>query len=271
MARTKTDKAIGPPDTALPAGSALPPYPADLLAVTRGGYHFTALRSWGYRIGLAARDALTASEAIERGVGDRSSHIKAISNHFGLAGEHHSLHVEPLRWLWLGETQATKGLQHFLAQGDDRIRLFLRALAPTIPWPSDLEELSVGAEIPSGRGRIDLLIHGKAHGRTWGAVIEAKFENGLKGNPLSEYMRHGAKLKMALMPDVAGKRTGALIVLGKKLSRPSRKKMSRNARWRFVHWREVLRRFDAGLTEPTVDEEFRRFRRTLWERTGSVR
>jgi hypothetical protein len=267
-----TAKHSATPDTALTAaGPTLPPYPASLLAIACGGDHIAALESWGYRIGLAARDALAASGAIERGVGDRASHVEAISDHFGLAGEHHSLHVEPLRWLRLGETQATKGLQHFLAHDDDRIRLFLQALAPTIAWPSDLEGLSVGAEIPSGRGRIDLFIHGKAQGRTWGAVVEAKFEHGLKGNPLSEYMRHGAKLKMALAPDAAGGRTGALVVLGKKLSRPSRKKMSRNPHWRFVHWREILRRFDASLNEPTVDEEFRRFRRTLWERSGSAR
>lgn len=220
---------------------------------------------------LAARDALTASGTIEIGVGDRASHVEAISDHFGLTGEHHSLHVEPLGWLRLGETQATKGLQHFLARGDARIRLFLQAVAPTIAWPSDLEALSVAAETPSGRGRIDLLIHGHAQDRIWGAVIEAKFEHCLKGNPLNEYMRYGARLRMALVPDGTGARTGALVVLGKKLSRQSRKKMSRNAHWQFVHWREVLRRFDASLTEPTVDEDFRRFRRTLWERSGSAR
>jgi hypothetical protein len=251
----------------IPAG---PPYPATLLTIARSGDHIEALRSWGYRIGLAARDALTAADAIESGVGERASHVEAISNHFGLTGEHHSLHVEPLGWLRVGETQAMKGLKHFLARDDARIRLFLRSLVPAIPWPSDLAAISVEAETRSGRGRIDLLIYGESQGRVWGAVVEAKFEHGLKGNPLGQYARHGSKLKMALTPDAEG-RTGALVVLGKTLSRPSRKKMSRHPHWRFVHWREVLRRFDAGLTEATVDEDFRRFRRTLWERSGSAR
>lgn len=254
-----------------PIVSAIPPFPAELFTVSCSGEHIEALQFWGYRIGLAAKDALTVSGAIEMSVGDRTLHVEAISDHYGLQSEHHSLHVEPLEWLRMGETQATKSLQHFLTRGDARTRLFLQALAPTIAWPSEVEALCIAAETSSGRGRIDLIIRGKAQGRIWGAVVEAKFELSLKGNPLNEYMRHAAKLGMVVEPDGTGARTGALVVLGKKLSRQSKKKMSRYVQWRFVHWHEVLRRFDAGLTEPTVDEDFRRFRRTLWERSGSLR
>lgn len=266
------ERASRPTSASLPlAAAASPPMPDELLQLAGGGEHIEALRSWGYRIGLAVRDALDASGRIEHAVGDRGQHVDAISNHFGLSSKHHCLNAEPLGWLRLSETQATKGLQHFLARDDRRIRLFLQAVAPTVAWPPDMTALDIAAETPSGRGRIDLLVTGEAQGRIWGAVVEAKFEHSLKGNPLGEYLRHGAKLKMALDPASKAERTGALIVLGKKFSRQTKKKMARHSKWRFVHWYEVLRRFDACLNEPTIDEDFRRFRRTLWERAGSAR
>jgi hypothetical protein len=249
----------------------LPPLPSGLLPFGLGESHIGALRAWGYRIGLAARDALVAGGDIERSVGDRNARVKAISEHFGLANPHHCLHVEPLGWLRLGETQATRGLQHFLTSNNVRTRLFLKALAPNIAWPPDLQDLNVEAETPAGRGRIDLLISGRSEEKIWGAVIEAKFEHSLEGNPLGDYMRHGMSLTMRLRTELPAERTGALIVLGKRACRQTRKRLSRNRHWRLVHWREVLRRFDGALAEPSLDDDFRRFRRTLWERAGTER
>lgn len=247
---------------------ALPPLPPTLLIQRASADHIAAARIWGYRIGLAARDALGASDALERAVGPRSASVEAISRHFGLANEQHSLHVDPFGWLRLSETQATGSLRHFLAAGDGRARLFLKALAPEIDWPSDLDDFVVVTETRAGRGRIDLLIHAKSRGAVWGAVIEAKFENSISGNPLPDYLRHGTRLGMRFAAAGAAKRTGALIVLGKRVCRQTRKRLARNGQWRFVHWREVLRRFDAGLADEAVDEDFRRFRRTLWDRSG---
>ena len=249
--------------------SPLPPLPAALLVRHPVQSHIVAAQAWGYRIGLAVRDALGASAAIERAVGDRHPPIRAISRHFGLANVQHSLHVDPLRWLRLGETLATNGLQHFLASSNGRARLFLKALAPEIDWPPDLARISVDAETRAGRGRIDLLILGWSQETAWGAVIEAKFEHSIKSNPLPDYMRHGTKMGLRFAADIPAERTGALIVLGKRVCRQTSKRLTRNQNWRFVHWREVLRRFDASLKEKTSDEDFRRFRRTLWDRSGN--
>lgn len=246
----------------------LPALPPSLLVAQTAESHIGAVRAWGYRIGLAARHALGASDDIERGVGDRAAQVEAISRHFGLGNIQHSLHAEPLEWLRLGETQATRGLKHFLSSGDGRAYLFLEALAPTLGWPSDLSDISIEAETRAGRGRIDLLIRGRSQGITWGAVIEAKFEHSLKGNPLGDYMRYGTKLGIRLATGTPFERTGTLIVLGKRACRQTRKRLARNEHWRFVNWREVLRRFDARLAEETPDEDFRRFRRTLWKRSG---
>lgn len=247
---------------------ALPSLPAALLVQHPAESHIAAARAWGYRIGVAARDALGEVIAIERAVGDRGAQVRAISGHFGLGNEQHSLHMEPLRWLRLGETLATKGLQHFLASSDGRARLFLMALAPDVHWPSDLARISVEAETCAGHGRIDLLISGRSQNATWGAVIEAKFEHSIKGNPLRDYMRHGIKMGIDFATGIPAPRTGVLIVLGKRACHQTRKRLTRNGQWRFVNWREVLRRFDAALVEDTPDEDFRRFRRTLWERSG---
>lgn len=244
----------------------LPALPAPPLTPEVGGLHIGALRSWGYRIGLAAKDALGASDEINRGVGARDVHVEAIRRHYGLENDHHSLHAETIEWLRLGETQATRGLEHFLSSSGDRARAFLQALAPTLNWPTDLSEISIETEKRAGRGRIDLMIFRHSQGATWGAVIEAKFEHSLKGNPLGDYRRYAANLGMAV--DDFAEPTGVMIVLGKRVCRQTRKRLRRNGQWRFVHWREVLRRFDTQLAEQTLDEDFRRFRRTLWERTG---
>lgn len=259
----RTTKKAGTPPKPMPR-----PWPGGLLAEADSRDHVEALRAWGCRIGLAARDAL-ATGSIERAVGARDRHVAAIAGHYGLTGAHHCLHAEPLAWIRLTETQATRGLMHFLASGEERMRCFLQALAPRLGWPADITALAVETEVPAGRGRIDLLIGGKARGRAWGAVIEAKFEHSLKRNPLGDYMRHGTEeLGMALTVVGPGERSGALIVLGKRCCPQTRRILSRNTHWRFVHWHEVLRRFDARLAEPVIDEDFRRFRRTLWERAG---
>lgn len=250
---------------------ALPAIPAALLVQHPAESNIASARAWGYRIGLAARDALGASAAIERAIGDRNAQVEAISVHFGLGNQQHSLHVAPLEWLRLGETLATQGLKHFLAASDSRAHLFLKAIAPEIDWPPDLAGINVNAETHAGRGRIDLLISGRYQEATWGAVIEAKFEHSIKSNPLPDYMHHGAKIGMEFGPSVMAKPTGALIVLGKRVCRQTRKRLRRNKYWRFVHWREVLRRFDAILAEDIPDEDFRRFRRTIWERAGKER
>lgn len=248
--------------------SPLPPLPAALHLQHPVQSHIAAVQAWGYRIGLAVRDALGASAAIEQAVGDRHTPLRAISRHFGLTNAQHCLHVDPLGWVRLGETLATKGLQHFLASSNGRALLFLKALAPEIEWPSDLARISVDAETRAGCGRIDLLILGWSEETVWGAVIEAKFEHSIKGNPLPDYMRHGTKMGLRFAAEIPAERTGALIVLGKRVCRQTSKRLSRNQNWHFVHWREVLRRFDASLIEKASDEDFRRFRRTLWDRSG---
>lgn len=99
---------------------ALPTLPWVLLVQPQVESHVAAARAWGYRIGVPARDALVASDALERTIGDRDMQVRALFRHFGLSNKQHSLHAEPLAWLRLGETLATKGLQHFLASSDAR-------------------------------------------------------------------------------------------------------------------------------------------------------
>ena len=251
------------------AMTALRPMPMELPAAGGRVHRHEILRAWGYRIGLGARDALGAATRIDERVGDREGRVSDISAHYGLKNVHHCFHVEPLRWLRLSETQATNALKLFLSSSDERVSLFLWALAPCVHWPNDLRDFTVEAETRAGRGRIDLLISGKNDNGVWGAVIEAKFEHRLSANPLGDYRRHGARLQMRFGSTMPRDQTGVLIVLGKKRDRRTCKKLARNAHWRFVHWHEVLRRFDAQLIEPELDVDFQRFRRTLWDRVRS--
>lgn len=43
-------------------------------------------------------------------------------------------------------------------------------------------------------------------------------------------------------------------------------RLARNPRWGFAYWSAVLLRFERELAAIEDDDDFRRFRRTLWER-----
>lgn len=194
--------------------------------------------------------------------------IQAVRQFFGADAEGHCFHVEPHHWLRLTEPQATRGLALFLTDGGaHRILGFLRALDAEIEWPESLVEASATAEVPAGKGRIDLLVQGKSEGQVWGAVVEAKFGHHPGENPLGDYARHAAAVGMAFPHDEAANRTGVLAIVGQKECRFTTRRLARNKRWRFVSWQELLRRFEAELAADGGDLEFRRFRRTLWERS----
>jgi len=123
------------------------------------------------------------------------------------------------------------------------------------------------AEVPAGAGRIDLVVQGWSGGTRWGAIVEAKFDHDLKSNPLPDYALH-ARTQGFVIETGAGRAgaTGTLVVLAPKRTAVTTRRLARNRRWRLLHWSAMLRRWERELRGHADDVEFRRFRRTLWER-----
>jgi hypothetical protein len=207
--------------------------------------------------------------ALEDLVPGHAGRRAAIERFHGLDDPSHCFHVDPIRWFRPTEPQVTCGLQRFLSEGGSELTLsFLRALDPTLSWPERLDGVTVEAEVPCERGRIDLLISGKAAEVTWGAVVEAKFGHNIRRNPLPDYAQHAAKLGMQFRPIPGEGGTSVLIVLGQRNESATRARLRRNKRWSFLNWHSFLRRWERELTRLSDDDAFRQFRRTIWERAA---
>lgn len=191
---------------------------------------------------------------------------------FGTGKAGHSLSKPAHSWFRPTERQVTEGFAHFLNAGGVALRrrraaAFLKALdAPNgRGWPDELAEVSVNAEqvaLGDGScdGRIDLLIAARDEaGRRVGAVIEAKLEHDLGRNPLPTYVAEAGSV--GLTP-----RNASFLVVGMRKERSVRDMLSEDPIWRFQSWRRLLLRLDGLLTPEADDDEYRRFRSTLFHR-----
>jgi hypothetical protein len=226
------------------------------------------VRSWGERVSSRALDALDLAERLDADVARSPKLSSAVTAFFGADRPAHAFNVEPLKWLRMTEPQSTRGLALFLQEGgSERILPFLRALHPELDWPHRFDRTWAEAEVPAGRGRIDLLLRGRSGSKVWGAVIEAKFSHHVRSNPLPDYRK--AAISMGLQPCGPGSTDGTavLAILGQFTCATTQGRLNRNRDWEFIGWQPVLRRFERELAGHADDEEFRTFRRTLWERT----
>lgn len=125
------------------------------------------------------------------------------------------------------------------------------------------------AETKTNHGRIDLFLYGKAGSESWAAVIEAKFDHHARDNPLADYRR--AAISLNLRPirrdDDATAGGVILVILGRSACAGTERRLFRNRDWRFAAWRSVLQRFERAMAGLPDGDEFRRFRRNLWERS----
>ena len=175
------------------------------------------------------------------------------------------------------EPQATKAFAEFLNAEDctlrrKRIKAFLRALGYSGGEGS--EDLRAPRATPeastNSQRRIDLLLEWQdAKGIRRGAVVEAKFDDRIRCRTLSKYRTHLLqKIEKSYWDGRREKRPLLFVVTP--WFRPHDEKMLRENRdWRWVSWRSLLLAFDRALDEQHDDDEFRQFRRTLWDRGGS--
>lgn len=213
-----------------------------------------------------------------RGLSNWSECRRAVASVFGLDLSHHLFHAAPVKWVWMTEPQATRAFADFLnAEGptvrSGRIQAFLRALGSG-PRQSDVvfEEPSAEAEASAGdQRRIDLLLSWRdAAGLARGAVVEAKFGHHLTKGQLKEYQKFllGRESRFRKSRLAADERPLLFVVSSRRRAHDDRE-LARNRDWRWISWRSLLLAFDRTLVSDHDDEDFRQFRRTLWDRAGS--
>jgi hypothetical protein len=105
---------------------------------------------------------------------------------------------------------------------------------------------------------VDILIVATGEGRKVGAVIEAKFEHDLR-NPLKQYERTAAELGL-------DERNCRFLVLGLRNDLAMRRKLKREPPWQFMSWRRLFSDLEREMRSEYDDDEYRRFRRTLFDR-----
>ena len=168
-------------------------------------------------------------------------------------------------WTTFTEPQLTRGLAYFLNAPEPvtriaRIRALLTSLGAA-ELGNDMSNVRVTAEAPTARNkRIDLLIEwtGSSQMR-YAAVIEAKFGHAITSGQLPAYRAHLRK--------IAGERR-LLAVVSPRRSAGTDRALRRNREWRWIAWRDLLLAHERVLPLDYDDEEYLRFRRTLWDQTG---
>lgn len=236
-----------------------------LSRVPREPFDRTSLARWCERVGTGAREA--RGLAARQPLLDARQHATSMRFYLTGGAPRTALDVAPAPWFRLTETQITRPLAEFLNEGGaKRILAFLRALPCTgVTLPEALDNGRASAEVPAAGGRVDLLVTGRKGAKTYGAAVEVKIDHKLH-NPLGAYARLAGDEGMTIAGRSAGQATGALVVLARQASDATRKRLSANRGWRFVHWSGFLRRFERELALTSDDDDFRAFRRMVWDR-----
>ena len=223
-----------------------------------------ALRTIGERHLEAVARAVHAG-VLSRRAPSWSDARPAFDRVFGSDRPHHLFRARPFAWAKFSEPQMTRGLAHFVneapgATGVARARALLAGL--DVRPAESVRSLAVTAEALVGRRRrIDLLIVWEEPDGRRAVAVEAKFGHTVTRDQLLGYRtwlgrRHG------------GLKHLDLVLLTGSATRGVQTALERNKSWRGVGWRSFLLAHERALPTEQDDEEYRRFRRTLWARAG---
>ena len=119
--------------------------------------------------------------------------------------------------------------------------------------------------------RIDLLLEWQdAAGFDRGAVVEAKFGHHITTGQLSTYRKLLQKKERRFRKtESASQEKALLFVVSSRRSSHDDNRLAKNRHWRWISWRSLLLAYDRALEPGDDDDNFRQFRRTLWDRAGS--
>ena len=204
---------------------------------------------------------------------------RAMISVFGFDLPHHLFRASPVNWIKITERQATIAFANFLNIEDrtirnKRIHSFLQVLAFSrddcnIVLPN---KASVKAEAPdANRKRIDLLLKWRdANDLDRGAVVEAKFGHHITDGQLEDYAKHLEGIEKKYRESIPQLRENPLLfIVSSRLTSNDEKMLREHKYWSWISWRSLLLAYDRTLESDCDDDDFRQFRRTLWERAGT--
>lgn len=182
-----------------------------------------------------------------------------LSQLFGLDAAHHCFHSTPHSWTRFHEPQITVGLARFLTDGSPaqcraRAIAFVTAAAQVAGRSTAPYQSAHSAHAVAEENRTDLLVALYSDGMPTGASIEAKFGHHLTAGQLCKAEKYAEK---TLGWDL---NTAVLLVVAP--DAPNLPKEGKN--WRSTSWWSLLNAFETCLDPAFDDEDFRRFRRTIW-------
>lgn len=223
---------------------------------------------FGRRADLALRAAIRGDSLRHIPKTQWNTDRDSIRRFAGIEDSSHCLNARGHDWLWPLERQATEGFAHFLSSGAGtprrgRALAFLRALDPPrgLLWPEWVDRVAILAEqrVEKGRRRgcrVDLMIIAQVGEQRIGAVIEAKFDHDLSGNPLSTYVDEAARRGLNAT-------NCSFLVVGVRNDPKMRATLDRNPSWTFQSWRRLTMAHERELSAEFDDEDYRRFRKTI--------
>ncbi len=215
---------------------------------------------------------IIASPLNDRSIQPWGEGLAAMRRVFGLEREGHCLTTEPHRWAWFHEPQITGGFVHFLTEGSrlcslGRTTAFVSAALHVAGRTSNalvgrrILDVSAAAELQvDGGTRIDILVELELDDESMiGVIVEAKFGADLSPTQLACYRRHALKR--------AGWRVDqtVLLILAPEPARLKQSVLDRNPDWSVQSWWRFLHRLEHDLPPEHDCEDYRRFRRTVWE------
>ena len=193
---------------------------------------------------------------------------QAMEGVFGFHLAHHFFHAAPLGWVSrvrLTEPQVTKAIAHLLHSEDPvtrggRVQALLGALGSRMEGVPGKAGVTAEALVAGQQQRMDLLVEWRdGQGVDRAAVIEAKFDHLVTESQLKTYCDHVLKHYRG---------APLLFVVSPSYRKSDARVLADNEDWCWKSWRSLLLAYDRFLDPQHDDEDFRRFRRTLWDRAG---
>lgn len=244
------------------------PDPIDILSAFKfptPSFAFSDIRQLGDRITKESQGAIASEALLAWSPPCFSEGREMIMDQFNLHEKNHFFHARPIEWASFHEPQITKGFAYFLDEdnqdGDGRrIRAFLQAFG--IDGVNERPNFQIEAEAQTKTSkRIDLQICWNGEGTSREAlIIEAKFGHIISNDQLASYEQHAFDIPRINKDKIV------FFVLSPGSNAQHSRLVSQNKKWKEISWAKVLISYQNRLPESADDDEFGRFRRTVWHR-----
>lgn len=165
-------------------------------------------------------------------------------------------------WARFTEPQITNGIAYFLNEENTLARCQAAFDACWFDTGSSSPKIQSVELVVAELGKIDLLVIGVCDDETRVALcIEAKFGHSITEGQLAKY-----KGKIIDYHNIKNPEAMCLMIIAPKHRRDIAGSLQ-TGDWRFMEWKKWLIHYDNALPYSSDNEDFRRFRKTIYQRT----